>query len=66
LLDILSIEEIPSFYDQRYQQALAISVAKMLLFFEDAALSQEPVCLMRRNWIKVKRGIAKKINRLTK
>ena len=60
LLDIFSIEEIASFYNERYQQTLAISVAKMVLFFEEAELSQEPVCLMGKTWTKVKKGIAKK------
>ena len=66
LLDIFSIEEIASFYNERYQQTLAISVAKMVLFFEEAELSQEPVCLMGKTWTKVKKGIAKKINKQTK
>jgi predicted nucleotidyltransferase component of viral defense system len=66
LLDVFSIEEIASFYDRRYQQSLAISVAKMVLFFEEAELSEAPVCLMGKTWTKVKKSIAKKINKQTK
>ena len=66
LLDVFSIEEMASFYDKRYQQSLAISVAKMVLFFEEAELSEAPVCLMGKTWTKVKKSIAKKINKQTK
>ncbi|MEO7313272.1 MAG: nucleotidyl transferase AbiEii/AbiGii toxin family protein [Chitinophagaceae bacterium] len=66
LLDIFSIEEIASFYDKRYRQSLAISVAKMVLFFDEADLSEAPVCLMGKTWPKVKKGISKKINKQSK
>ncbi len=66
LLDVFSIEEIASYYDKRYQQALAISVAKMVLYFDDAETSEAPVCLLGKTWAKVKKSIAKKINKQTK
>jgi len=66
LLDFFTIEEMASFYNTRYQQALAISVAKMVLYFDDAESSEAPVCLMGKTWEQVKKGIGKKINKQTK
>lgn len=66
LLDVFTIEEIASFYDKRYQQSLAISLAKMVLFFDEAELSEAPVCMMGKTWGKVKKGIARKINNQSK
>ena len=62
LLDLFTIEEIAQFYNDRYGQVLAIAVAKMVVIFSDADLSEAPVCLMGKTWLKVKKSIAKKIN----
>ena len=66
ILDSFSIDEITKFYFQRYTPALAISVSKMLTYFDEADNSEAPVCLLGKTWIKVKKSISKKINQQTK
>jgi predicted nucleotidyltransferase component of viral defense system len=62
LLDIFSIEEIASFYREKYDPMLAIGVAKMITFFDDAENSELPNCLKGKTWNQVKKEIFKKIN----
>ena len=66
LLDEFTIDEITQFYFQRYTSALAISVSKMLTYFDEADNSDTPVCLLRKTWTKVKKNISKKINQQAK
>jgi predicted nucleotidyltransferase component of viral defense system len=66
LLDVFTIEEMAGFYHQRYQQVLAISVAKMVTTFSEAEASAAPKCLMKKTWSVVKKNIGKKINSQTK
>jgi predicted nucleotidyltransferase component of viral defense system len=63
LLDHFSVEEIAGFYDKRYKQVLAISIAKMLTYFDEANDSDTPVCLLGKTWSQVKKSISKKINK---
>jgi uncharacterized protein YdaU (DUF1376 family) len=66
LLDKFSLEDIAGFYHHRYQQGLAISVAKMLTYFDEADDSETPVCLQGKKWSQVKKSISKKINQQVK
>jgi hypothetical protein len=45
LLDIFTIEEIASFYREKYTPMLAIGVARMITYFDDAEESEIPNCL---------------------
>jgi predicted nucleotidyltransferase component of viral defense system len=54
LLDKFTIQEITSFYQKRYQQTLAIAVAKMLTYFDEAEESENPKCLLGKTWPKIK------------
>lgn len=62
LLDIFSTEEIAKFYREKYDPMLAIGVAKMITYYEDAENSETPNCLKKKTWSKVKKEIFKKIN----
>ena len=66
LLDIYNIEEIASFYRQKYDPVLAIGVAKMITYFVDAEDSETPICLQKKTWKQVKKSIYKKINNNSK
>lgn len=66
LLDHFSFYQIASFYEKRYGHQLAISIAKMLVYFETADSSDNPHCLLNKNWEGVKKSIFKKINQQTK
>ncbi|MFN0081955.1 MAG: nucleotidyl transferase AbiEii/AbiGii toxin family protein [Ferruginibacter sp.] len=66
LLDIFSIEEIASFYRQKYDPMLAIGVAKIITYFDDAEDSETPNCLKKLTWLQVKKEIFKKINNNSK
>ncbi len=66
LLDHFSFLEIAAFYDKRYKHELAISISKMLTYFNEAEESEVPVCLLGKNWEQVKKNIFKKINEHTK
>lgn len=66
LLDIFSIEEIASFYRQKYDPMLAIGVAKIITYFDDAEDSETPNCLKKLTWLQVKKEILKKINNNSK
>jgi predicted nucleotidyltransferase component of viral defense system len=66
LLDHFSFYDIASFYEKRYGHELAISIAKMLTYFDSADESDDPVCLLNKNWEAVKKSIFKKINEHTK
>jgi predicted nucleotidyltransferase component of viral defense system len=66
LLDHFSFYEIAVFYEKRYGHQLAISIAKMLVYFDTADESDNPVCLLNKNWEAVKKSIFKKINQQTK
>ena len=43
LLDIYNISEITSFYREKYLPMLAIGVAQMITYFDDAEKSATPV-----------------------
>ena len=62
ILDFLSIEEITTLYKKKYDPLLAIGVAQILLYFDDADGSQTPNCYLGKNWNQVKSNITKKIN----
>ena len=66
LLDHFSFYEIAGFYEKRYGHQLAISIAKMLVYFETADDSDNPNCLLNKSWEGVKKSIFKKINQQTK
>jgi Nucleotidyl transferase AbiEii toxin, Type IV TA system len=66
LLDIFTIEEIASFYRQKYDPMIAIGVARMLVHFSDADDSEMPTCLKSKTWNKVKKEIVRKINKKLK
>ena len=66
LLDHFSFYQIASFYEKRYGHQLAISIAKMLVYFDTADGSDNPNCLLNKNWEGVKKSIFKKINQQTK
>ena len=66
LLDHFSFYEIAGFYEKRYGHQLAISIAKMLVYFDTADDSDNPDCLLNKNWEGVKKSIFKKINQQTK
>lgn len=66
LLDIFSIEEIASFYRQKYDPMLAIGVAKIITYFDDAEDSETPNCLKKLTWLQVKKEFFKKINNNSK
>jgi hypothetical protein len=62
LFDSFTLREIASFYRQKYDPMLAIGVAQILTYFEDAESSDSPVCLKNKTWDMVKKNIANKIN----
>jgi hypothetical protein len=62
ILDFLSIEEITALYKKKYDPLLAIGVARILLYFDDADNSVEPNCYLGKSWKDVKKSITKKIN----
>jgi Nucleotidyl transferase AbiEii toxin, Type IV TA system len=66
LLDIYSIDEIAGFYYKKYIPMLAIGVAQMLIYFDEAEESKEPYSLKKKTWSQVKKNIAKKINQQLK
>ena len=66
LLEHFSPIQIAGFYHSRYNQGLAISVAKMLTYFDEAENSETPVCLRKKTWTQVKKDISKKINQQLK
>lgn len=66
LLDHFSFYEIADFYEKRYGHQLAISIAKMLVYFDTADDSDNPECLLNKNWEGIKKSIFKKINQQTK
>lgn len=66
LLQEFTLDEITEFYFRRYTPALAISVSKMLTWFDDADESVPPVCLLGKTWTQIKKNIGKKINEQTK
>lgn len=66
LLDHFSFYDIAGFYEKRYRHQLAISIAKMLVYFDTADDSDNPDCLLNKNWEGVKKSIFKKINQQTK
>jgi predicted nucleotidyltransferase component of viral defense system len=62
LLNIFSIDEIASFYQEKYNPMLAIGVARMITYFDDADESETPNCLNNKTWDEVKKEIKKKVN----
>jgi predicted nucleotidyltransferase component of viral defense system len=66
LFELYSPVQIAEFYHKRYQQGLAISVAKMLTYFDEAEDTAPPVCLRGKTWNQVKKSISKKINQQMK
>lgn len=66
LLDHFSFYQIVGFYEKSYGHQLAISIAKMLVYFDTADDSDNPDCLLNKNWEGVKKSIFKKINQQTK
>jgi predicted nucleotidyltransferase component of viral defense system len=66
LLNVFNIEEIAKFYQQKYNPMLAIGVAKMVTYFDDAEESETPNCLKHKTWEVVKKEIFKKINNNSK
>ena len=66
LLDEFTIADIAKFYHEKYNPMLAIGVAQMLTYFDEAEESQTPLCLLGKTWEGVKKSIFKKINGQTK
>ncbi len=62
LLDNFTLLEISDFYYRRYNQVLAISVAKKLTYFDEAEDTDPPMCLQQKDWVMIKKSISKKIN----
>lgn len=62
ILDFLSIEDITALYKKKYDPLLAIGVAQILVYFDEAEESDSPVCLQGKTWTTVKKNILKKIN----
>jgi predicted nucleotidyltransferase component of viral defense system len=62
LLNIFNIEELANFYREKYNPMLAIGVARMITYFDDAEESETPNCLKCKTWELVKKEILKKIN----
>lgn len=66
LLDEFTVEEIGDAYYKRYNQFLALGVAKMLIYFKEAEETKAPHCFLKKTWSGVKKSIAKKINQQIK
>lgn len=67
LLKIYSLNEIITFYNQKYpNQQLLISVPNALTYFEDADDSPDPICLQGLNWEDVKAFIKLKVREYLK
>jgi len=66
LLETFTPLQVAEFYHDRYNQVLAISVAKMLTYFDEAEESETPVCLRKKTWKQIKKDISKKINKTVK
>lgn len=66
LLDIYSIDEIAAFYRAKYLPMLAIGVAQMITYYDEAEDSEPPVCLKGKTWQSVKKSIFRKINQQLK
>ncbi|MCP4456752.1 MAG: nucleotidyl transferase AbiEii/AbiGii toxin family protein [Cytophagales bacterium] len=58
LLQHLSLKEIISFFEKKYQeQRQLISIPQALVYFEDAENVPDPICLKNRSWDDIKNGI---------
>ncbi len=62
ILDFISIEDIAFLYKKKYDPMLAIGVAQILTYFDDAEESDSPVCFQKKDWANVKTNIVRKIN----
>jgi Nucleotidyl transferase AbiEii toxin, Type IV TA system len=62
LLDEFTVEEIADAYYKRYNQFLALGVAKMLTYFDEAEDTKPPYCFLGKTWTIVKKNIKQKIN----
>ncbi len=62
LLNLFTIDEIASFYREKYNPMLAIGVARMVTYFDEAEESDTPNCLKGKTWELIKKEILKKIN----
>ena len=62
ILDILTIDEIAFLYKEKYEPLLAIGVAQILLYFDEADESNTPNCFLGKTWDQVKSNIKRKIN----
>jgi hypothetical protein len=66
LLEFYKLKEIAAFYRKKYDPMLAIGVAQIITYFDDAENSDPPICLRGKNWNQIKKEIADKINQQTK
>lgn len=66
LLDVFTITDLASFYRKKYLPMLAIGVAQMITYYDEAEESDTPICLLDKTWEGVKKSIYKKINEQVK
>lgn len=57
LMQHFSRETLLGFFEQKYPQASCWGLEKSLVYFEDAELEPDPVCLKGRKWEEVKAAI---------
>ncbi len=61
LLQSFSLDEILTFYNQKYHDGSEFLVLKSLSYFEDADEDEDPVMLHPFNWNEIKEFIKKKL-----
>jgi predicted nucleotidyltransferase component of viral defense system len=65
LLKIMSLQDILSFYEQKFKNHTLFHVIKSLTYFEDAEKFPDPMVFDKKiSWIKVKNEITKVVNQL--
>jgi hypothetical protein len=62
LLQIFSLKEMISFYNQKYPDGSEFLVLKSLSYFDDAEKEPSPVMLHKVSWAKIKAAILKSLH----
>jgi len=65
LLKRFSLSELLSLYQEKYQHSTIFHVVKSISYFEDADAEPDPIIIDKKvNWMKVKKTLAKEVNKL--
>lgn len=65
LLKRFSLSELLSLYQKKYQHSTIFHVIKSISYFDDADAEPDPIIIDKKvNWMKVKKTLAKEVNKL--